>query len=141
MCSHGIGLRSRSIFRAGATFGCRHAWSLFCQTEIKRNLEPLTCTGKSQSIHKYIYIIIITKTRNERSMQCLYIYMMLQMHACCAAFRNPHASMRWQCHSRMGNMPHADATAADIVQHSNQCCRLCSHYIHLKKQHSNQRMH
>ena len=71
----------------------------------------------------------------------IYIYMMLQMHACCAAFRNPHASMRWQCHSRMGNMPHAHATAADIVQHSNQCCRMCSHYIHLKKQHSNQRMH
>ena len=24
--------------------------SLFCHTEIKRNLEPLTCTGKTQSI-------------------------------------------------------------------------------------------
>jgi hypothetical protein len=94
--------------------------SLFCQTEIKRNLEPLTCTGKSQSIYISIYIIIITKTRNERSMQCLYIYI----------YDAPNACML--CSFSKSTCKHALAMSQPHGQHATCTCHCSRHCAALK---------
>ena len=120
MCSHGIGLRSRSIFRAGATFGCRHAWSLFCQTEIKRNLEPLTCTGKSQSIHKYIYIYNNNNENKKRKVHAMPIYI----------YDAPNACML--CSFPKSTCKHALAMSQPHGQHATCRCHCSRHCAALK---------